>query len=95
MNALARLAPHYNTTRPAPDTLWVAIATGTDFPYRINPAPNGGGFRLSQAYSGHMSVKASFYKIKDFDTEEQALEMIIKRHNRDAMKTSSYLTIIA
>ena len=66
----------------AEDVNMKLISIKSDFPYRI--VEKAGKFILSQGFQARTCMAMTFYRVKVFNTYNEALERIIDRHNKGA-----------
>jgi hypothetical protein len=68
---------------------FIQVKSGDDFPWSLRDIGLG-EWRLAQAYSPRSYVKASFKKVKDFKSRDDALRYIIRSHNKACKHTPNW-----
>lgn len=90
-----KMAPQYEFAtmhHPNGDFELITIKTGDSYPYKVHVVD--GKFRLSQSFSPRTYVAPTFKKIKDFDSREEALAAIVKRHNKSCEYMKNWVKIV-
>jgi len=80
---ISALAELYNIYQDENGDTIIHISNGSDFPYKIKR--NGSDVSLYQSFSERSYAKPTFKKLKDFNSYEDAIRFIIKRHNKAAV----------
>lgn len=78
-----RLLAFYTFEEKGGHTL-VQVKDESDFPWRLTRDRNSGSCRLEKGFSARVTSPVTWKRVAVFTNEDLALELILKRHNRDA-----------